>query len=311
VADNILTHAHAFFNCPEFKIVGFVDVNSDAASKACQIWGGVPFESLTQAFNHSEIDIVCVAAPDELHYPLLIKCLYLPIKLIFAEKPLTQTLAQAEEIINLSKIKKIPILVNYTRRFVPEFVDLQNKIRSGVFGRFLTGSGIYGKGILHNGSHLIDLLRYLVGEVNLIQATNFCYDFYKNEPSVSAILKINGSGLFYLNFVECSFYTVFEIDLFFEKARIRVMDSGFKVEVYLVENSNIFAGYQNLVLAESIKTQQNHALQFAALHILDVLDNKTELRCSANDAYLAMNVCLEILDQVKRCGDEKNNLACL
>jgi len=310
-SDNILTHAHAFYNALQCKIVGFVDVDQNAASQACQIWGGVAFESLTQAFDNSEIDIVCVAAPDQFHYSILIDLLARPIKLIFAEKPLTQTLAQAEHIINLSTQKNIPIIVNYTRRFIPEFVDLQNKIKAGAFGRFLTGLGVYGKGVLHNGSHLLDLLRYLVGEVKLIQATNFCYDFYKNEPSVSTILKINDSALFYLNFVDCSFYTVFEVDLFFEKTRIKITDSGHTIDVYAIEQNKIFAGYKSLVLTERIKTQQNQALQFVALHILDVLNNKSELRCSANDAYFAMKVCLEILDQVKRCGNEKNIAACL
>jgi predicted dehydrogenase len=310
-SDNILTHAHAFFDCPQFKIVGFVDVDQNAATKACQIWGGATFETLDQAFNSSEVDVVCAAAPDEFHYSILIDLLDRPIKLIFAEKPLTQTLVQAEEIINLSKIRKIPILVNYTRRFVPEFVDLQSKIRTDVFGSFLTGSGIYGKGILHNGSHLIDLLRYLVGEVRLVQATNFCYDFYKNEPSASATLQINNSALFRLNFVDCSFYSVFEIDLFFEKARIKITESGLNIDVYMVEQNKIFAGYKSLVLTKSIETQQNKALQFAALHILDALNNQAELRCTANDAFFAMKVCLEILDQVKRYGDEKNNFACL
>lgn len=310
-SDNILTHAHVFSIDPQFKIVGFVDVDQNAASKACQVWGGVAFESLKQAFDNSEIDIVCVAASDESHYSILIDLLARHVKLIFAEKPLTQTVAQAEEIINLSKIKKIPILVNYTRRFVPEFVDLQNKIRAGSFGRFLTGAGIYGKGVLHNGSHLIDLLRYLIGEVKLIQTTDFCYDFYKNEPSVSAVLKINDSALFYMNFINCSVYTIFEIDLFFEKARVRIVDLGFKIEVYLDENNKIFSGYQSLILTESIKTRQAQALQFAVLHILDVLNNKTELHCSANDAYFAMKVCIEMLDRVERCENEKNNIACL
>lgn len=81
-------------------------------------------------------------------------------KMVIAEKPLTATYEEAKMVFDLYK-NRIPLTVNYSRRFLKEFQDLKSEIQS--FGKFLKGTGYYGKGILHNGSHMIDILRFRSG----------------------------------------------------------------------------------------------------------------------------------------------------
>ena len=78
--------------------------------------------------------------------------------------------------------------MNYTRRFVPEIRSIREAIKSGNYGAFLTGTGYYGKGLLHNGSHMVDLLQFLVGEVGKVAKVSEIVDFYDHDPSVSALL---------------------------------------------------------------------------------------------------------------------------
>ena len=187
-SNGTLTHAHAFCASSNFKLVGFVDNDNLAAQKAASIWGWKAFDSLADVFLHHSIDIVSVAVPDEYHFEILKQLANYPVKLVFAEKPLTKKLSEAVEIIELYQQKSISLLVNYTRRFVPEFRELKERFTNGVFGKYLSGTGYYGKGTLHNGSHLIDFLHYLIGHIKQHSGISVCYDYYTDDPSVSAIL---------------------------------------------------------------------------------------------------------------------------
>ncbi len=291
-SENILTHAHAFSTHQKFNLIGFVDKDFQASSKAAQLWNCKAFKSIQDAFLKNKIDVVVVAVPDEYHYQVLKGALNYKVKLIFAEKPLTKTLKQAEEIIDLSKKKEIPILVNYSRRFVPEFIELKNKIQKNELGSFVGGCGYCGKGFLHNGSHLIDLLNCFSLSIENVDVVSKMYDFFDDDSTISAVLKLKNNTTFFLQGVNCSLYTIFELDLFFEKARIRIVDSGFSIEYFFVKESVVFKGYKNLSLQCKVQTKLDKSLLFAIQNIADFLDGKTELLCSVQDAILIMKTCL-------------------
>ena len=290
---DILTHAHAFKVHVGFDLIGFVDEDHDAAQKAAEIWGASAFSSISEAFKNNKIDVVSICVPDELHCGVVSEVLNYPIGLIFVEKPLSKTLKEAERIIQLSKERNIPVIVNYSRRFVSEFNVLKHDIAKNKYGRFIAGNGFYGKGILHNGTHMIDLLRYLLGEISESTEISRCYDFYNDDPTVSAIFKFSNKGMFSLHGVDCTNYTIFEMELMFEKARIRLIDSGFKIEQYLIKESERFAGYKNLYLEQTESTDLNKAMFNAAGHIYNVLHNGDTAVCSAVDAYKAMQIAIQ------------------
>jgi len=296
---HVLTHAHAFTAHTGFQLAGFVDSNLDQAKKAASVWGGEAFGSLSDAFSRQAVDVVVVATPDELHYPILKEvAVHLP-KIVFAEKPLTSTLTEADEISALYLDKGISLAVNYSRRFVPEIKALRGEIAAGIYGKYLTGSGYYGKGTLHNGSHMIDLVRYLVNNIKETNTISNNKDFYETDPSCSAALTLADETLFYMQTVDCRCYTVFELDLFFERCRIRITDAGFKIETQKVCNSSRFIGYHNLEIANIIDTQLDNALFAATCNIHDHLALGIPLLCDGEDGQRAIAVSCKILRAVQ------------
>jgi len=306
-SEYVLTHAHAFSKTPGFSLVGFVDTDLERAQSAAKRWNTQAFTSIETAFAYAPIDIICVAVPDEFHYAVLRHVAQFPIKLVFAEKPLTQTLSEAEEIRTLYKKNNISLALNYIRRFVPEFSMLKNNIQMGKYGRFITGTAYYGKGFLHNGSHLLDTLRFLLGEIDRITINDQIADFYVDDPTVTAKLSFSGGAHFFLQAVPCNFYTIFELDFLFEKGRVRIVDSGFKIEEYAVRKDPIFNGYQDLALYAAFQTSLGMALRYAAKNIYDHLSHKTPLLCSLEDGYqlLALYARVE-KEKVKVKNHEKN-----
>src|ERR1051326_3014718 len=174
---HVLTHAHGYSLCEDFEIAGFVDRDLEKAKAASHCWGGQAFECVEKLFQERAIDVVSVCVPDELHFETLLALAEQPVKFIFLEKPAVRSTAEANVVGSIYDRLQVRVLVNYTRRFVPEIRNIARAIKEGDFGAFVAGIGYYGKGLLHNGSHMVDLLHFLVGEVREIRKFREHEDF--------------------------------------------------------------------------------------------------------------------------------------
>jgi predicted dehydrogenase len=292
--EKILTHAHAFLQHTGFKLHGFVDIDFEKSRKAAMIWGVKSFPNIEKAFDYERIDVVCVAVPDDYHYDILKEIAgHRDVKLVVLEKPIAVNTRQAKEIIKIYN-NKIEVLVNYSRRFIPEFNQLKNNIKSGLYGKYITGTGYYGKGLLHNGSHMIDLIGYFFEKIVPYSVISYDYDYYKDDPSVNAVLKIDNNSFFIIQKIDCRYYTIFELDLLFEDARIRLTDSGNIIEEYYVTESEIVKGYKNIINKNEIKTLLDDSLIFLTKNVYDHLVKKTKLKCTIMDGYKALKICENI-----------------
>lgn len=300
-SQKILTHAHAFHQHQGFNLLGFVDKNIRQAKKAALRWESKIFTSYSKIgklFETNRIDVICVAVPDENHFEVLEKISHFPIKIVFVEKPLAKSLTEANKILNIYRKRNIPMQVNYSRRFVPEFEKLKEKLVKGIYGKFITGTGYYGKGFIHNGSHLIDLLRWYLGEIKDFILINKSFDFSKDDPSIGAVLNIKGEAPFFLSPINCNLFTLFEMDLIFEKRRIVIKNSGRYLEEYRIRNDEDYNNYKTIVKLKKIKTSSNQALFYAADNIYQFLTKKKKLKCSMEDGYQTLKICLNIKNSV-------------
>jgi predicted dehydrogenase len=284
---NILTHAHAFQSSGAFHLLGFYDVDEEKARAAAKRWGVQAFSSLSEALSKAEV--VCVCVPDAYHYATLKELGAYPLKLVITEKPLCQREEEAKEIEKL--YENSPCIVNYSRRYLKEFESLRNKVKS--YGRFLKGNGYYGKGILHNGSHMIDLLQYLLGPVcGFDKPENKLCDF---EEDISCDVRLLfQEGSFRMNSIDSRVVTIFELDLFFEKARVRILDGGTRLEIYTVQPSPTYEGYFNYLLEKEEQVDYSHAMTGLVENAKEVLEGKAKPKCSLQDAKQVLEWCLRI-----------------
>jgi len=299
VSDNVLTHAHAFTKHKGFNLAGFVDLDIEKAKKAVLIWGGKVFKNIEEALVKEHIDIICIAVPDNCHYAILKSISHANIKFVFAEKPFVSNMAEAVEIVQLYKQRKIPLAVNYFRRFIPEFQKIKKDISENLYGEYMAGVGYYGKGILHNGSHLIDLLVYFIGEIKKSEYISSIFDFTKDDPSISSLLSFDNSKDFFLQCIDSRLYTIFEIELFFKKKRISIKDLGCKIEEYDIIDGKFLKGYKNIVKTKEIITSCKKSLYYSVDNIYNHLTKGEEIKCSIDNAYKVMQTCLQIRENLK------------
>lgn len=289
-SNKILTYAHAFSSNFAFNLKGFYDTDYKKSYAASEIWDCKAFKELDDAMK--DINVVCCCVPDEYHFDILKKIADYPVKLVVAEKPLAKTVKEAEYIEYLYKSRNISLEVNYSRRFIEEFQALKQNIKD--YGNFIKGTGYYGKGIIHNGSHMVDLLTYLLGEISEIEKTDrFIKDFTESDSSCDAVLHIN-NGIFNMTAIDSRIATIFEMDLFFEKARVRVLDGGNIIEIYKIKESEEYKGYYNYVLSEVLKVDYSGAMQGLVNNIKDFLGGNDKLQCTLEDGKRVIKTCLAI-----------------
>lgn len=103
------------------ELVGFYDVNEEKAKNVEEEFGVKAFSSLDELLN--QVDAVSIVVNTKYHYDVAKQCLNSG-KHIFLEKPITETIEQAEEIINIAKSKNLKIQVGHIERFNPGMLSL-------------------------------------------------------------------------------------------------------------------------------------------------------------------------------------------
>ena len=141
-------------------VVGLVDRDSQTLAKATEAYGVEGYSDARDAVEKLKPDVVIIATPPDSHEELLALMLELTVPFIVCEKPLTTTVESAERMVKAAVGHKV--LVNHQRRFFPLYKAAQKRIADGELGEIVKATGHYSKGLLNNGSHLIDIVFYMV-----------------------------------------------------------------------------------------------------------------------------------------------------
>ena len=171
------------------------------------------YTSYTDMLDRGGLDAVVIATPSFSHAEIAEYALKNDVA-VFVEKPLTNHLHKADNLIKISREKKITTMVGFCARYTPSFRKAKEILDSGVLGKlagvksfmfiadvFAPQSGwrfdkkISGGGVLIDFSvHLVDLLYWFFGPVaSLGSSTKKMYS-KEVEDEITAILTFK-SGL--------------------------------------------------------------------------------------------------------------------
>lgn len=291
----VLTHAHAYYLNPLVNLAGIYDINFSVATTAAKKWSTHAYRNLGIMFREVKPDIVSVCTPDDQHFFVLQEILKYHPKIVICEKPITTKIADTEKIIKLYKKNKIPLLVNYSRRFDGTVQKLKKELAQGKYGKVIAATGIYSKGILHVGSHLIDLSIYLFGKLEKALPLLAVNDYDRRDKTVAGFLQFSGCPQFHLLATDQRHFTMFELDVICERARFRFVDEGFWLTTQLIEPDLIFSGYTILSMPKKQATQLDNAMSKLVNNAIEYLNNHIPLICTAENALEAQKICINLL----------------
>ncbi|RXK53007.1 Gfo/Idh/MocA family oxidoreductase [Oleiharenicola lentus] len=171
-SEHVFTHARAFSQDSQFRLVGGVDPDAGARQRFTTRYGAPAYASVAEAAVSSP-DLVVVATPTEHHLSTVETVLdhCRPVALV-CEKPLAYTLEEATRLLELCRAHACAVHVNYMRRTDPTTAELRARLRNGRIASPLKGVVWYSKGLYNSASHFVNLLEDLLGaEPELQQCT--------------------------------------------------------------------------------------------------------------------------------------------
>ncbi|MBZ0200650.1 MAG: Gfo/Idh/MocA family oxidoreductase [Ignavibacteriaceae bacterium] len=199
------------------KLNALFSNNKSRAKSLAEKFGLPNYYNNYDEFLNSDIDCVYVSSANHHHHAQVIKAAEAG-KHILCEKPLALNSAQALEMVKACEKNKVQFAVNYVHRFHPLVVKAKEIINGQMIGKLVTINLSFnvdfppdnnfrfiksqsGGGALRDvGTHIIDLMRFIGGEIENIQGV-VDNVIYKSEVDdfAAAIVKFKDAGYGYLN----------------------------------------------------------------------------------------------------------------
>ncbi len=113
-----------------YELAGFFDPNREIAEQAAAQLGVRSFPSADDLLN--EVDVVDIVTPTSTHFELAALAIQRR-KHVFIEKPLTSTLEEAKQLLELSRQYGVKVQVGHVERFNPALLALGNLALAPMF----------------------------------------------------------------------------------------------------------------------------------------------------------------------------------
>ncbi|MBL8833917.1 MAG: Gfo/Idh/MocA family oxidoreductase [Rhodospirillales bacterium] len=289
----VLTHALAYRRNPRFTLVACIETDAHVRADFAARWAlESAYVSLDEAFaNGAVYDVASVCVPTAAHVATLDRLLDMPVRAVFAEKPLGGDPAAARRIVERFRRAGKPLAVAYLRRWDPAMMALRAEIAEGRWGAWRGGAAFYGRGVVNNGSHAIDLLRFLTGEEFRIAATAGARaDGVPDDPSIDAILEAGGGQRVHLVACDGRDYAFFEMTLAFAHGIVAIEDGGLRVVRRAVAASEHFFGVDVPGAGYGASTGYGDAFVHALDDIAGCLEHGGEPKSSGASALASIEL---------------------
>lgn len=287
------SHAGAYARHGGFAMAACVEPDRNKREAFMRRWS-VPrgFGTMDQALAAGDnVDVISVCSPTASHHQDVLAAVRMGPRLVFCEKPVTASAAQTSEVIARCAEAGVLLAVNYTRRWDPDVARLADELRTGVWGAIRSVAATYNKGVLNNGSHMIDLLHLLLGRLELHHAERPIQDMLDDDPSIPAVLSAAGDVSVHLGCGNASDYSLFELQLVTEKGVIAMENGGLHWRIRTIVPSPNFRGYRALDAGVRRRGGLAGATLAAVAQIYEVLQDGGILSSTGANALEAQQLC--------------------
>jgi len=299
----ISSHTGAYSVTAETDLVAVCDLDKKKLKECSDRWE-IPsmYTDYKEMLRRESLDILSLCTPNFTHFEMANEAAKANVKAIFCEKPLADSLDNADRIIRICREKDIVLLVNHQRRFDKFHREVRDYIHDHHLGDIQQVSFYYTAGIANTGSHMFDLLRFFFGEMAWIRAT---YSRNKSsdprDPNIDGVLK-SRSGIFCtVQACDASFFTLFEMDCIGTGGRLKITQSGFGMEFYQLAKNQFYSGYNQLSEASCPicpDTPRDYMLD-GVRHLTDCLKTGREPECSGEDGRASLELVSAFIRSAK------------
>ena len=292
----------------KYELVGFHDADTENGKKLEAEFGYTYFESFEALL--AEIDMLDIVTPTLYHYDYAMQAIA-HRKHFFIEKPVTQTLQQAEEIMFKCREFGIKAQVGHVERYNPAFIGSRNFIQNPMFIEIHRLAEFNPRGtdvsvVLDLMIHDLDILLSIVkSKVKAIHASGVAV-VSKSPDICNARIEFENGCVANLTTSRISMKSMRKSRFFQKDAYISVDFPEKKAEVIrmkdapenptdfdmIIENAE---GERNQIIFEYPNIQPNNAILDELESFADAISEDKNVEVSLEDGTEALKVALEIV----------------
>src|SRR5947199_223396 len=176
---------------PQLRPTAVVGTNASKVKALAEKYGLSAFNDLREFLGHRPLDLVIIGSPSGVHAKEGIAACEQGLH-VLVEKPIDVSTQRADQLIRSAKTNGVKLGVLFQDRLKPDILRLRDRIKSGKLGRILlveasvkwyrppeyysnskwrgTASLDGGGALMNQGIHTVDLLLYLLGGIDRVQA---------------------------------------------------------------------------------------------------------------------------------------------
>ncbi len=165
-------HVRIYSEMEGVELVGISDVNQALVEELAHAFNTTAYTDYKKLLAQS-LDAVSIVVPTKMHKDVTLDALDAGVN-VLVEKPIADTLENADLMIKAAKEKGLMLMVGHIERFNPAVIRLKQIIESGLLGKIVSMStrrvGAYNPRIrdvgviLDIGVHDVDIISYLYGK---------------------------------------------------------------------------------------------------------------------------------------------------
>lgn len=292
-------HAQKYLSLPHAELVGVCDVNRDACVTVAEELGVLPFSHYTNLYG--KVDAVSIAATTNAHYDIAKDCLANGIHVLI-EKPITETVTQAQELIRLAAQNNLKLQVGHLERFNSARLALEPHLDKPLFIESHRLAPFNPRGtdvnvILDLMIHDIDIIQSIVhSPIKNIEA--------HGAPVLSKSIDIANARITFENGCvanvtasRISFKTERKTRIFQENTYISIDYHHKKFAVFRKGKDEMFPGIPNITQTESIFEKSDALFEEIKAFLTSIIQNSTPL-VTGEDGCAALATAEKITDLI-------------
>lgn len=299
------THAGAFAAHPGIELAALVDIDSAKLERAKAFFPtAASFSDVRTMMETVKPDIVSVATPSGSHAALVLEAATFGPKAIVCEKPIADSVSDAEEMIRFCEERGILLFINHMRRFDPLIRDA--KTRLDAWGPVLQARATYYRGLHNNGTHFLDLFRFFLGPATGVMALPSSpartFEDLPGDGNYDGMILFASGAKAVLQSLDERFYSHQDIEFFAKGGRVSLRKFGFMNEYTSIEPSRSFVGHFELDADHSqVEGDFRSFMKSMPEHVVACLEGREQPLSRGEDGLAALRV-IEALETSARQG---------
>lgn len=291
----VVTHASSYRYHPGFDLVAGIDPDSEQRRLFERKYVAPAFSTVADLPGAFRSEVVSICVPTVLHAETFFAALERAPRAVLCEKPIAGTVEEAAKMVSAARAAGCVLAVNYMRRFEPGVLSLREMIEAGGLGDIYKGVVWYGKGLRNNGSHFVDLLRFLLGEAEAPRVFSKGRRWENHDPEPDVCVRFGNTDVYFLAAREECF-TVAEFELVGTKGRIAYRGGGESIETWGTEEDRAFPGYTVLnAKAHHLKNDYRRYEWHVVDHLYRRLTEGSPLNSDGESATSTLRVIEQIV----------------